>query len=420
MIIPGDIIKITRIIKTDIQGLLHCATATGVDILSKRALSPNEYDIIRAQIEGGEMKVIVVGFKNKTPLFELDSHFERDLVSHYYEKRNRVITGKGKNIPHWELRWASGANGKDIVKCLPISKKMKKVRLPSHSLWKTLCAGTWRLPVFAHRTCDWLPDGGPYRFCPSAQYEYGFTSPACVRTTQGFPRRLQAALSQQVQTGSAKSKGASTPQKKHITLLLHGFLSPKQGHYKFWKHVVAGTPSAEAIRQWRNGKLERDFWKKTLPSSPPANSIFLTAQCREHVNQKGKPSTCEYCDYPQFSAVHDQIRPSLDEYLAEAVTILTSSTTKLVKMKKQPGSSLRHRICVGCVDMGNVVNGFCKKLALDGYCFNWEDEQPLVHLFVRTLYSASPWSNPFGKDLRDDLFWKDPGVLDWRIDHVSE
>ncbi|MDO5675668.1 MAG: hypothetical protein Q4G66_12260 [bacterium] len=411
MLNPGDIFEVAQYIGTDLNGQALCRSKEHGLVRSYRILKKHERNSLRTQLKSSPITVVAVGISTtrkdqRLVLFASREECEQLLVDFFYQRDpHGNLSGRGTRDLSvrdlWIRRWTDAAEIFNQVQC----DEPHSLHQPPNALmcWKIASTPRWLMPVLMQKQCACLTD--KYRFCPAEQYEYGFSSPSCTSASSVFPRTFTVTL-----------KNDTDGQCRDAQMVLHGFIRPKTWHFKFWTHVASASPKALFNAEYfRDGKPERVCWEEIL-TNPVPNGLAFSA-CQE-VNGR-----CADCSNNTFSAVHSDCQNSLDEYTELAVTVFERAVTKKMSIKAYPGTpgtAARWRASVQCRDdMTATRSNGVPKLGMDGVCYNWDTESPIIHLFFLTFFIQTNPKDIWPDDMYNNLFWWLDSFDSWSITNVK-
>lgn len=275
MINPGDIFTIDRYLNCDLSGRVWCRSYYDHNpVRSCRVLKKIELERLIKHLDKAPLTMVTVGSykakQGKRAVFAFKEECEQLLVDFFYQHRpggvlSDLCSRENDARRVWIQRWAGAAASVDEVQCSDPSKPLPA--LPNYVEWKVASTPRWVMPVFVQRQSSWL--GGPQRFCPNEQYEYGFSDPSCTYFSPNFPRTYTVAFQNDTNGQQCMAK-----------VVLHEFINPQAWHFKFWPHVASASPTAAHYTEvLRGGRPECTSWKALLKSPIPKKGVF--SKCQE-------------------------------------------------------------------------------------------------------------------------------------------
>jgi hypothetical protein len=378
MLFPGDIITIKSCdIDLNNRVLLHDCNGKSYILAGRH---PNAFKIkkdIEQKInkKGYEPAVCIPGNSVDGFPLVLMENYNDSLINQFYKKRGRKVPpfpfAHHKNV--WEKRWTQAGNDWENIRCQRIESSIHGH--PREFSWAESvyygAGGTvpcWVMPVFLSFAAE-FDSPNEILFSPQDPFmNLGYPQPCCYVALDGFPREIRA----QIITGNGSEPSA-------LRIVLHGFLRPDTAHYKFWTHVVCGNERAKEITKKNNGVRERSYWEGILDQGIPQENLFKN--CRPHPRSE----TCDCPSREHFEEIHGKILDSFNSYLEKVITFLGKAKTIGLMAAQYPNG-------IAPVNVNAIkeecVNGrkWFPSLALAGMCYNWNDSEPILHLYVKTFF----------------------------------
>jgi hypothetical protein len=398
---PGDIVTIIRIAATNLQGYLILTTTDNKTVMLRDMLSREE----KRQLEGALKKnnvnmVCVQSFGPKNISLVSLKNYEKFLINFFYKNN-----GKGKNIPIWIERWKMAARKFNQIQCKQAYSGISNPR--PHTTWRfAVYEQQWQMPVYYKVYNEALPNNWIDRFIPTQQYYFGFFRPSSYRTNKNFPNIQKATI----------KNVSNVFDIKEVTLILHGFIAPEILHYKFWRHVISGSPGLNKLSDIRRKNVqfkseERDLWAKLLTNKIPDKAIFLSRGCKENYNG----TMCYGCSVSHFKSIHNEIVNSLSEYCRKAVSTFLKAPTKHMITGVYGHDQEICKIQLNCIDE-KIITGkkYYPSLSLEGVCYNWTSKRPEIHLVCRTFFIRNS-RKICGIDNLNDKLLNSPNAIKWVV-----
>jgi hypothetical protein len=394
MMLPGDIVRVAGFQKIhDLYGYPWYFTDAKETVKGDRKLSQHDfYQLSQKLFHEKELLqfVCVPGKDRGHPLVSFKG-YEQSLLDFYYEKDGGI---RKECVPIVMARWREFTKAPDEFEVFPAPRFVPPMK---KTFWVIVeKKGRWKMPVLASHYCRALDDGARWLFCPSAPVHLTeYLCPSCYCTNlKQLPVRFSALIA---------SKNV-----RQCTILQHGFLQPEFWHYKFWKHPVAGTETAE--------HKEKEKWESVLSSPIPSASLFTAEGCRERVvDRKKSKGHCEPCVLNQFKKVHAKAGVALCEYLESGVTFLAEAKTIEIRWNESDEEAVLVKIAAKAPH----DSAFYRFLMLRGVCYDWDAPCPTLYLYPWTYYfrhSSKPlWTYESSSEDAPESQW-----LEGRIENVTQ
>jgi hypothetical protein len=392
MIQPGDIVKVNGIDKEyDGMGFTWLTTESKRSVRYLTRLDHANLKTVRENIvASGENKlpfVCVPGRAGNAP-WVMHRGYEHLLRFYYYQNDGGI---RKERLDEVLARWTEITSAPDGLSCRPGSQ------FDATTCWNMMeLEGKWVMPVLASSYCHVINGETSWTFCPTPPPELiGSTCPPWYKSDS---REFPVVFSGQLHPKDGRAA-------RRLVFVLHGFLRPEHWHYKFWKHPVSGTKTAQ------NGERER--WKAVLANSIPSASLFSDHGCKERLlDPKKKKGRCEPCALTQFEKVHIRAGRVLREYIESCVTFFAEAATMEIRWKEKRDGVLLADIAA------SKPHGpaFYRFLSLKGVSYDWGAYRATVYLYPCTYYfrrSSLPlWSKEATTQYGQDRW-------EGRIDNVT-
>jgi len=374
---PGDIITIKSCyIDQRNRVLLRDCHCKAYQLAGKHDTNKIRKEVEEAIRNGRGFAICIPGVSSAgLPLVLMKdwSYYRDNLINFFYMKRDHKVLpfpfACYKNI--WKERWTQAGSDWENVQCQPIrsiyNKPLQEFNWAEALYVKNGNLPCWSMPVFCSFCTEFDPSQ-KLRFSPQDPFEdFGYPQPCCYVALDGFPREYEAEIT------PIKNQN----EKRSIRIVLHGFLRPDTAHYKFWTHVVCGSPKADENTNMNEGVEERSYWGGKLEPAIPAKCLFNN--CTPHK----KAETCKCPSLDQFKNIHEKIRDSFNSYLEEIDTFFTKSETIELIAAKYGDLAYVH---VNAIKKEFDGRSWYPRLAMVGICHNWNDQKPILHLYVKTFF----------------------------------
>jgi hypothetical protein len=312
------------------------------------------------------------------------------LVKYFYEdygvynKFGRYSSGKHLKI--WKTRWRQTAVQKGYIirknvsfnfqkgVCLPRTKKHIECEWMVAVWCNEKGIPQWVMPVFSPILKKHLEDHPELEFVPLDHFYdffHRYTKHSFFTPHEYFREEKMTRECELKKNGDLKK----------FKLILHGFLHPSTLHYKFWDHVL-GHKNIH-----RYGSKNSQAWHQIIGNEMPDTGKPEIRQF-ENLDQYHVPRSFRYSDNHEFNMFHQAIKNGIRNYLQKLSSLFLESPTILLQHVDDHQLDISWCL-VNMLGYGNEKDEHMEHLpflAMQGICYNWQDEVPTIHLFVKTFY----------------------------------
>jgi len=358
------------------------------EYLLDEKLTPEKELQLRKKQFGSFAFFIIDEANNKVALnkyLPLIKYFYRD--TGYRNSKGRY--SKGQNIPVWEKRWRQVVMEKGDVSFEEVDfNNFNQIGLPKDGKdfdceWMIAVRKDergnrqWAMPVFAPCLRNGLNDHNTLRFIVTDHY--------WDSSFHRYYKHSFFALNYNFSTPVERIFEASNNREtKQIRMILHGFLHPAILHYKFYRHVLGLGHNHDE----RYGASECAEWQRVLRAAVPDRSINQIKRF-DSLEKYGSKKGFRYIKKNQFNGFHQAIKGGINAYLKKLSSFFSESATILlqhVDYESSPNVAWCMLNMLGSEQEVNRQSNYLPFLVMEGMCYNWNDEIPILNLYVTTFF----------------------------------
>ena len=300
------------------------------------------------------------------------SNFEDELFQEIYPDGWNTVVDKTPWVDHWQSVFDDEFEKEN----LEISKGSRPDRWNAAMPWAILPVRGSAYMQHIQGAANLFPDN----LFSNKKIEHNQYAVYRPQTKSKWPRQFTGRL-----TALFRNK---RKKQQDVRIFLHGFIEPRQWHYKLWKHLTDDgrvSDYSDTVQRWN---------EYTGDNVPETLHRIIFEKCHPPKDKNGKkPRRCDIgCPTEQFKAVCRKIDTYNETYLQRAVTFFgkcPSNLTKMIDVENCPHThefidvEFRESTYFSQSPQSTIV-----KLILRGYCFGWNSSSisPTIHLYLRTFF----------------------------------